>query len=238
MAPRSLCHTTAVAPVPAFLGGSCPLGCSLSAPATGGLSMVSPQSKRYAAVSKEEKGAGGRLHGDTIAQSFLFCNGAVSGWRGGACCGLRRYPARSTLRRFPEQGAPPVPPAGAAPPAPCLGERGWEVPPGGAVPNYCSAPGQRTCAGRCDHLVRVSTGGQMLAGYHRVIVLSRMLTFLNLLKWYCPLPRRGAVACRVVKNTVASRSAPGDDGELKGVGVGRHRAEQPFVMHSVCRHPI
>ena len=77
MAPRSLCLTTAFAPVPAFLGGSCPLGCSLSAPATGGLSMVSPQYIRYAAGSEEEKRADRRLHGGTIAQSFVFCKG---GW--------------------------------------------------------------------------------------------------------------------------------------------------------------
>ena len=43
MAPKSLCLTTAFTPVPRFLGGSCPLGCSLSAPATGGFSVVSPQ---------------------------------------------------------------------------------------------------------------------------------------------------------------------------------------------------
>ena len=42
MAPKSLCLITALAPVPAFLGGSCPLGCSLSAPATGGVHRESP----------------------------------------------------------------------------------------------------------------------------------------------------------------------------------------------------
>ena len=77
MAPKSLCLTTAVAPVPAFLGRSCPLGCSLSAPATGGFSVVSPQYIRYAAGPKEEKRAGGRLHGDTIAHLFFFCNGGA-----------------------------------------------------------------------------------------------------------------------------------------------------------------
>ena len=74
MAPRS----SALAPVPAFLGESCPLGCSLSAPATGGFSVVSTV-LMYAAGSEEEKGVGGLLHGDTIAQLFVFCKGGVAG---------------------------------------------------------------------------------------------------------------------------------------------------------------
>ncbi len=41
--------------------------------------MVSPQYIRYAAGSEKEKGAGGRLHGGTIAQLFVFCNGGVAG---------------------------------------------------------------------------------------------------------------------------------------------------------------
>ena len=124
MAPKSLCLTTAFAPVPAFLGGSCPLGCSLSAPATGGFSVVSPQYIRYAAGSKEEKRAGGRLHGGTIAQSFCFCKGGLAlpnpplgtgGGRGGTYGGERHCPTWPTLRRFWDRGSPPVPPAGAAP---------------------------------------------------------------------------------------------------------------------------
>ena len=47
----SLCLTAAFAPVPAFLGRSCPLGCSLSAPATGGFSVFSLQCNMYAAGS-------------------------------------------------------------------------------------------------------------------------------------------------------------------------------------------
>ena len=78
MVPKSLCLTTAFAPVPAFLGGSCPLGCSLSAPATGGCSVVGAV-LMYAAGSEEEKRAGGSLHGGTIAQSFVFCNGGCGG---------------------------------------------------------------------------------------------------------------------------------------------------------------
>ena len=53
----------ALAPVPTFLGGSCPLGCSLSAPATGGFSVVSLQCNMYVAGSEKEKQAPGPLHG-------------------------------------------------------------------------------------------------------------------------------------------------------------------------------
>lgn len=77
----------------------------------------------------------------------------------------------------------------------------------------------------------------MFAGDHRVIGPSSLLAFLDLLKRYCPLPSRNAVACQIVKHT-ASRRAAGDDGECKGVGVGRHSAERPFVMHFVRRHRI
>ncbi len=111
MAPKSLCLTTAFAPVPTFLGRSCPLGCSLSAPATGGFSVVSPQYIRYAAGSEEEKRAGGPLPRDTIAHSFSFCKRGMGSPDGWSCCsqtllqrrvwlGLRRYFARSALRRF------------------------------------------------------------------------------------------------------------------------------------------
>ena len=79
MAPNRLCLITALAPVPAFLGGSCPLGCSLNAPATGGCSVFSLQCNMYAAGSEEEKRAGCPLHGDTIAQLFVFCKGGVAG---------------------------------------------------------------------------------------------------------------------------------------------------------------
>ena len=105
------------------------MGCSLSAPATGGFSVVSPQYIRYAAGSEKEKRAGGRLHGGTIAHSFLFCKGV---WR------FLTFPRGPRERRglmvadvvppsppsnvFRSRGTPPVPPAGAAPPAPCLGE--------------------------------------------------------------------------------------------------------------------
>ena len=94
----------------------------------------SPWYIRYAAGSTEEKRAGGPLPGDTIAQSFLFCNGGEgSPWTDGlilACAllqgrdwlGLRRYPARSALRRFPEQGDSLYPRRGLRPLHPA-----WEV---------------------------------------------------------------------------------------------------------------
>ncbi len=148
MAPNRLCLITALAPVPAFLGGSCPLGCSLNAPATGGCSVFSLQWSMYAAGSEKEKRAGCPLHGATIAQLFVFCKGGVAGapdsgvrppmgtdgfvlacallqrrvWLGG-----RRCPTGPPSNVFGNRGTPPVPPAGAAPPAPCLGNGGGVV---------------------------------------------------------------------------------------------------------------
>ncbi len=133
MAPKSLCLTAAFAPVPAFLGGSCPLGCSLSAPATGGLSMVSPQCAMYAAGSEKEKRAWGPLHwgyystlvrilqwggGITWAEGLVV---ACALLQGRVCLGLRRCPTCPPSNVFRNRGTPPVPPAGAAPPAPRLG---------------------------------------------------------------------------------------------------------------------
>ena len=63
MAPNRLCLITALAPVPAFLGGSCPLGCSLNAPAAGGFSVVSLQCNMYAAGSEKEKRTAAHLMG-------------------------------------------------------------------------------------------------------------------------------------------------------------------------------
>ncbi len=139
MAPKSLCLTTAVAPVPTFLGGSCPLGCSLSAPATGGFSVVSPQHIRYAAGSEEEKRAGGRLHGGTIAQLFVFCKGSLAGLGVGVGVAggegergrmVLAWPAPSISRGIGLACAvvPPSPPSNA------FGNRGHAVPPAGAAP--------------------------------------------------------------------------------------------------------
>ncbi len=123
---QGVCLATAFAPVPAFLGGSCPLGCSRSAPATGGLSMVSAV-LMYAAGSEKEKRGGRRLHRATIAQTFGFCKGGLAGaegkergglwWRApsisggsglacavhrrGDCLGGRRYQRRVRLWPMP-----------------------------------------------------------------------------------------------------------------------------------------
>ena len=90
----------------------------------GGFSMDSPSPH-----------ACGRVYGDTLAQSFAFCNGGLAGFflDGWSCCGLRPpstegsvWPAPLSRPHrpptFSRTGGPPVPPAGAAPPAPCLGE--------------------------------------------------------------------------------------------------------------------
>ena len=142
MAPNRLCLITALAPVPAFLGGSCPLGCSLSAPAAGGCSVVSLQWSMYAAGSEKEKRAGCPLHGGTIAQLFVFCKGGCGrgpglrradvdgdGWswlgvRPPSAGGLAwRAPLshRPTLQRFWKQGDTPCTPGGAAPLHPAWG---------------------------------------------------------------------------------------------------------------------
>ncbi len=87
----------------------------------------------YAAGSKEEKRAGGRLHGGTIAHLFVFYNGGVAGASdsgvrppmgtdgfGLACAlhqrgdwlGLRRCPTGPPSNVFGNRGTPPVPPGG------------------------------------------------------------------------------------------------------------------------------
>ena len=92
-----------------------------------------PLCTMYAAGSKEEKRAGGPLHGGTLAQMSLFCNrgGAFPGrmvllWpapsysrgTGLACAAIPPAPPSNVLWT----GGLAVPPAGAAPPAPRLGE--------------------------------------------------------------------------------------------------------------------
>ncbi len=123
------------------------MGCSLSAPATGGFSVVSLQGTMYAAGSEKEKRAGGRLHGGTIAQLFVFCKGELggvgrwgsSGWGGGregkdglvlACAlhqrrvwlGVRRCPTGPPSNVFRNRGTRCTPGGGCAPCA-LLGER-------------------------------------------------------------------------------------------------------------------
>ena len=147
MAPNRLCLITAQAPVPAFLGGSCPLGCSLNAPATGGCSVFSLQCSLYAAGSGKEKWAGCPLHGAIIAHLFVFCKGGMAGppdsgvrplmgtgvlsWLAPAISGGSGLACAVVLPAHPptflETGGLAVPRAGAAPPAPCLGEGGSVV---------------------------------------------------------------------------------------------------------------
>ena len=131
MTPGSLCLTTAFAPVPAFLGGSCPLGCSLSAPAIGGCSVVSAV-LMYAAGSKEEQRAGVRLHGATIAQLFVFCNGGLAGEAGTASARrwgrmVLSWPAPSITGGVGLACAVAPP----APPSDVLRNRGTRCTPGG-----------------------------------------------------------------------------------------------------------
>ena len=145
--PKSLCLITALAPVPAFLGGSCPLGCSLSAPATGGFSVVSLQCNMYAAGSEKEKRAGGPLHGGTIAHPFVFCKWGITWtdgfvWPAPSFMGGLAWPAplyhRPTLQRFWKQGDSPCTPGGGCAPCTLPGERrrrcslAWRV---GMLPN-------------------------------------------------------------------------------------------------------
>ena len=141
MAPKSLCLTTALAPVPAFLGGSCPLGCSLSAPATGGFSVVSPSALCMRQAPRREGGRRPTSWG-YYSTMFVFCKGSGAFWAGADSgvrsaeglawapppaftalqwLGGRRCPTGPPSYVFGNRGTPPVPPAGAAPPAPRWG---------------------------------------------------------------------------------------------------------------------
>ena len=133
-APRSLCLTTALAPVPTFLGGSCPLGCSLSAPATGGFSVVSPQCSCMRQAPRKRSGPVAHFMGYYSTIVRLLQEGGGITWADGfvvacallqrmVCFGLRRCPTCPPSNVLGYRGTPPVPPAGAAPPAPCWGER-------------------------------------------------------------------------------------------------------------------
>ncbi len=84
----------------------------------------------YAAGSEKEKGAGGRLHGGTIAQSFVFCKGGVAGAPdsgvrppmgkdgfGLACAAIPPAPPSDVFRNrgtrcTPRRGLRPLHPAG------------------------------------------------------------------------------------------------------------------------------
>ena len=123
MAPRSLCLTTAFAPVPAFLGGSCPLGCSLSAPATGGFSVFSLQCNMYAAGSEKEKRAGGRLHGGYYSTLVRILQWGVGiAWTEGLVVACAAIPPAPPSDVFGYRGTRCTPGGGCAPCTP-LGER-------------------------------------------------------------------------------------------------------------------
>ncbi len=143
MAPESLCLTTALAPVPAFFGGSCPLGCSLSAPATGGVHRESPCADICGRLREREAGRLPTTWG-TIAHPFVFCKGGCGGGPGlrgppadGAgwfCLGLRSPSAKGLAWPAPlshlahpptflETGGLPLYPRRGLRPCTLLGER-------------------------------------------------------------------------------------------------------------------
>ena len=131
-----------MAPVPTFLGGSCPWGVP-SAPLPQGDSLWLAPSAHVCGRLREREAGRGPTHGDTIARPFVFCNGGWGrgfprgGWQGlgmgglvvacallqrGDWLGLRRCPTCPPSNVFGYRGTPPVPPAGAAPPCTLLGE--------------------------------------------------------------------------------------------------------------------
>ena len=123
------------------------MGCSLSAPATGGFSVFSLQCSMYAAGSEKEKRAGGRLHGGTIAQLFVFCKGSLAGLGVGVGVAggegergrmVLAWPAPSISRGIGLACAvvPPSPPSNA------FGNRGTRCTPGGGCAP-CALLGER-----------------------------------------------------------------------------------------------
>ncbi len=146
------CLETAFDLVQSFLGRSCPLGCSLSAPATGGFSMVSPQCSCMRQAPRRRSGPGAHfmeyhstivriLQGGAEASpeaggrdggwvGLLWPTPSYSGGSGLACAAIPPAPPSNVFRY---RGTPPVPPAGAAPPAPCLGN-------GGGLPSQGKGP--------------------------------------------------------------------------------------------------
>ncbi len=134
MAPKSLCLITALAPVPAFLGGSCPLGCSLSAPATGGFSVVSPQCACMRQAPRRRSGPAAHFMGYHSTIVRILQGGCGITWTGGlvvACAllqrgdwlGVRRCPTGPPSDAFGNRGTHHTP-AEATPPAPCVGTEG------------------------------------------------------------------------------------------------------------------
>ena len=140
--------------------------------------MVSPQYLRYAAGSEKEKGAGGRLHGGTIAHSFVFCNGGVAGasdsgvrplmgtdgfvlacaldqrrvWLGVRCC-----PTGPPSNVF-GQGDSPCTPGGGCAPCTLLGGQGYSF--------ATSGGGFLTCPEHPGQGQRFPAGGSFASAAH------------------------------------------------------------------------
>ncbi len=144
MAPKSLCLITALAPVPAFLGGSCPLGCSLSAPATGGVHRESPCPNICGRLRGGEAGRG-PTSWDIIAHLFVFYKGGVTGAADSGvrplmgtdgfvlACALHQRRVWLGVRRYPT-----------GPPSNVFGNRGTRCTPGGGcAPCTLLGGGQR-----------------------------------------------------------------------------------------------
>ncbi len=121
---------------PTFLGGCCPLGCSLSAPAVGECSVVSAV-QMYAAGSEEEKRAGCPLHVSTIAHPFVFCKGVLAGpsdsgvrplMETGGLAWRALLSHRPTLQRFWKQGDTLYPRRGLRPLHPAWGTESGTLP--------------------------------------------------------------------------------------------------------------
>ncbi len=108
---------------PAFLGRSCPLGCSLSAPATGGFSVVSPQCSCMRQAPRKRSGPGPTSWGYYSTIVLIL---QVGGGKG-LMVADAVVPPSPPSNVFGNRGTPPVPPAGAAPPAPRWGIKGVVV---------------------------------------------------------------------------------------------------------------
>ena len=122
MAPKSLCRTTAFTPVPTFLGGSCPLGCSLSAPATGGFSVVSPQCSCMRQAPGKRSGPVADFMGYHSTIVRILQGGWGITWADGlvVACALHQRRVRLGLRRCPT-----------CPPSNVFQNRGTRCTPGG-----------------------------------------------------------------------------------------------------------
>ena len=114
MAPRSLPYNGIRSGPSASSDGLAPWVVPSAPLPQGDSPWLAPSTIRYAAGSKEEKRAWGPPHGGTIAQSFLFCNEAVSGWKGGSSFAQRFLLSMglgSLAYGLAEAALPPAPPS-------------------------------------------------------------------------------------------------------------------------------